>query len=171
LSTQPSLRLTAGDAGLSRKRSRCDLFGTKVIEQRYADRLPHQRSDAATVVGAAQQRARLTGTGHEEVAGMESLTADDDALVADEEIEGPRLMAELGTGPSVVRGQLVTEISCRGPRDRKRHRARLVDSTRSQVDEKQDLIVANRRQLDRSGLDPKPEHRPVSSSVVIGQVS
>jgi hypothetical protein len=65
---------------------------------------------------------------------MESLTADDDALVPDEEIEGPRLRTELGTGPLVVRGQLVTEVGRRGPRDRKRHRARLVDSTRSQVD-------------------------------------
>ena len=91
---------------------------------------------------------------------MESLRANDDALVADEEIEGPRLRTELGAGPPVVRGHLVTEVGRRGPRHRKRHRARLVDSTRSQVDEKRDVVVANRRQLDRSGLDPKPEHRP-----------
>src|SRR5512133_3678747 len=91
---------------------------------------------------------------------MEALTADDDAFVADEEIESPRLRTELGAGLPVVRGHLVTEVGRRGPRDRKRHRARLVDSTRSQVDEKRDVIVANRRQLDGSGVDPKPEHRP-----------
>jgi len=157
--------------GVVEERSRRDLFGTEVIEQRYADRLPHQRSDAATLVRAAQPGARLTGTGHEEVAGMESLTADDDALVADEEIEGPRLRTELGAGPPVVRGHLVPEVGRRGPRDRKRHRVRLVDSIRSQVDEKLDVVVANRRQLDRSGLDPSPNTGQISSSVVIGQVS
>jgi hypothetical protein len=52
------------------ERSRCNLIGTKVIEQRYADRLPHQRPDAATVVGPAEPGARRTGAGHEEVAGM-----------------------------------------------------------------------------------------------------
>jgi hypothetical protein len=39
---------------------------------------------------------------------MESLTADDDARVADDEIEGPRQRTELGRGPPVVRGHLVT---------------------------------------------------------------
>jgi hypothetical protein len=78
---------------------------------------------------AAQPGARLTGTSHEEAAGMESLTADDHTLVADDEIEGPHLRTELRPGPPVVRGHLVTKIGRRGPRDRKRHRARLVDST------------------------------------------
>ena len=57
--------------GVVEERSRGDLFGTKVIEQRDADRLPHQRSDAATLVRAAWPRTRLTGTGHQKVAGMD----------------------------------------------------------------------------------------------------